>query len=134
MVIFENVNYKVVIFAAKPVWRPPLYSITGWQRREQEATEAEVWTENGRKKLLETRLPRFQAVNGDTTSTRSAISSAKLDLNRAARIVTATIKSRVKGAAMLTRKRCPPCEGHDGKWSVLLRGEPSGTSKIKNKY
>lgn len=53
--------------------------------------------------------PLFHAVNGETTSTRSAIRSAKLDLYRAARMVTAKIKISVKGAAIFSRKQLPPC-------------------------
>lgn len=49
----------------------------------------------------------FQAFSGDTTSTLSGISSAKLDLNNTALIVTATIKSRVKGAAIFVGRKKP---------------------------
>lgn len=51
--------------------------------------------------------PLFHAVNGETTSTRSAIRSAKLDLYRAARMVTAKIKINVNGAAIFSRKQLP---------------------------
>lgn len=52
--------------------------------------------------------PLFQAVSGETTSTRSAIRSAKLDLYRAARMVTAKIRISVNGAAIFPRKLLPP--------------------------
>lgn len=52
--------------------------------------------------------PLFHAVSGETTSTRSAIRSAKLDLYRAARMVTAKIRISVNGAAIFPRKLLPP--------------------------
>lgn len=70
------------------------------RRLPERGLSARITPQNGAK----ARLPLFQAVSGDTTSTLSEIRSAKLDLYRAARIVTATIKSSVRGAAILTRK------------------------------
>lgn len=52
--------------------------------------------------------PLFHAVSGETTSTRSAIRSARLDLNNAARTVTARIRISVSGAAIFPRKLLPP--------------------------
>lgn len=49
--------------------------------------------------------PRFHAFKGDTTSTLSEINSAKLDWNKTALIVTATISRSVKGAAIFVARK-----------------------------
>lgn len=50
-------------------------------------------------------IPRFHAFKGDTTSTLSEIISAKLDRNKTALIVTATISRSVKGAAIFVARK-----------------------------
>lgn len=52
-----------------------------------------------------TNKPRFHAFKGDTTSTLSEINSAKLDRNKTALIVTATISRNVKGAAIFVARK-----------------------------
>lgn len=49
--------------------------------------------------------PRFHAFKGDTTSTLSEINSAKLDRNKTALIVTATMIRSVKGAAIFVARK-----------------------------
>lgn len=50
-------------------------------------------------------IPRFHAFKGDTTSTLAEINSAKLDRNKTALIVTATISKSVKGAAIFVARK-----------------------------
>lgn len=52
--------------------------------------------------------PRFQALSGDATSTRSAMKAARLERYSAARTVTATSTTSTKGAAILAGRRRPP--------------------------
>lgn len=61
-------------------------------------------------------IPRFHAFKGDTTSTLSDITSAKLDRNKTALIVTATISNSVKGAAIFVEEEAVSAM-HSGKCS-----------------
>ncbi|TNN29142.1 hypothetical protein EYF80_060712 [Liparis tanakae] len=71
-----------------------------------------------------------QSSGGDTTSTRSEISSARPDRYSAARTVTATSSSSVNGAAMFTRKEVLSALPRCTTGNVVAKG-PERNSKRK---
>lgn len=99
----------VCVCAAEPVWTfpTPVDDRTELWRQPEPRFSVKICPQ----KLQNPGSPLFHAVKGDTTSTLSAIRSARLDLNRAARTVTASTTSRVKGAAILVRECAAPFLG-----------------------